>query len=368
MLPELESGGVERGTLEIGAFLAQNRHDSIVISAGGRLVEKLQAEGSRHIRLPVGEKSPLCLALIIKVRRILIQERPDILHLRSRLPAWVGYLAVKTLPHALRPHVVTTFHGFYSINPYSAIMTKGETVIAISKTIAEHMKSHYGVSNDRIRIIPRGVDEAAFHPSLVNLARIDKLKQAWSLANDQEPVIMLPGRITEWKGHDVFIESLAHIKGLSWTAICVGSADGKQALLNRLKRLIEQHGLHHRIRFVGHCSDMPAALLLADLVVSASSTEPEAFGRVAIEAQAMGKPVIATAHGGSKETVLHKKTGWLVPPCDSKGMADAMMEAVNQPNLRRDYGQNGKKWVQQHFTTQKMCKDTMEVYATVLNG
>ncbi len=362
MLPELQSGGVERGTLELGAFLSRQGHRSLVISGGGRMVPQLESEGSRHITLPVGAKSPACLPAALKVRNLLAREQADILHLRSRIPAWVGLLAVKMLPPARRPHVVTTFHGIYSINRYSAVMTRGERVIAISDMVADHIRTHYDVPDGRIRIIYRGVDDALFCPETVQPGRIEALKRKWQLDPRKGPVLLLPGRITEWKGHDVFIRSLGRIRHLPWQAVCVGTAEGKSNHLQTLQDLAQRVAVRDRILFAGHCTDMPTAFMVSDIAVSASSLEPEAFGRVAIEAQAMGIPVVATAHGGSLETVRDGRTGWLVPPGDAAAMAAALADAITQPDKRRRFGENGRRWVKSSFTTRTMCEKTVAVY------
>jgi glycosyltransferase involved in cell wall biosynthesis len=365
MLPDLHSGGVERGTLELADYLVRHGHRSIVISEGGPMVTELEKKGSRHIRLPVGRKNPVTLTAVLPLRRLLLQEKIDILHLRSRVPAWVGYLAYKSLSPSLRPRLVTTFHGFYSINAYSAIMTRGERIIAVSNTVATHIKTCYGVPDQCIQVIHRGFDEQLFAPKTIAVARTEVLKDRWGLAGWSAPLIMLPGRVSQWKGHDVFIRALAAIKALPWTAVCVGSFDGKQAFMRELTALIRNFGLQGRIRFVGHCADMPAAYLLSDIVVSASSTEPEAFGRVAIEAQAMGKPVVATAHGGSMETVLDGETGWLVAPGDAKSLASALTEAIRQPDLRSRYGEAAMAWTRSRFTVEKMCRETLRLYKTL---
>lgn len=368
MLPDLEGGGVERGTLELGDYLSKNGHKSIVISSGGRMVPQLEKQGSVHICWRVGEKSPRCLGYIIPLRRFLMQEKVDILHLRSRLPAWVGYAAWKSLPKAIRPRLITTFHGFYSVNRYSAVMTKGERVIAISKTIAEHIKDKYDVSKDRIILIYRGFDEKVFNPDVVTRNRIERLRKSWDLKDPASPVIMLPGRLTRLKGHDLFLESLSKIKRLPWSAVCVGDTNENPAYADFLQKMILQLNLEKRVKFVGHCDDMPAAFLLSDIVVSASSSKPEAFGRIAVEGQAMGKPVIASAHGGSLETVLNRKSGWLVKPRDAKSLADALCEAVLNKDLRNRLGSYGQRWVRDQFTVRKMCEKTVDLYCKLVKG
>ncbi|MBW1698349.1 MAG: glycosyltransferase family 4 protein [Deltaproteobacteria bacterium] len=366
MLPELNTGGVERGTVEFAAYLAERGHASIVISAGGRLTTVLRRQGSRHISWKVGEKSPVALQYIFRLRKLLMREQVDIVHVRSRLPAWIGYIAWKSLPKTLRPRFVTTFHGFYSVNPYSAVMCKGERVIAISRQVAEHIEAVYGVPRDRIVIIHRGVDENLFNPSAVCNSRVQRIRRQWRLSGPESPVIMLPGRFARWKGQDVFIKSLSLLKTLSWTAVCVGDTQENPSYAKELQRLIAQEQLENRVRLAGFCEDMPAAYAVSDVVVSASSSEPEAFGRIAIEAQAMGKPVIATAHGGSLETVLDGETGWLVKFSDITALAAALKEAIQSASVREKRGKNARRWVVENFTLKRMCDKTLAVYKQLI--
>jgi len=360
MLPELESGGVERGTLEIGKFLADNKHRSIVISAGGRMVKQLEDEGSHHIGWKVGSKSPLTMKYMLPLRKLLKKEKVDVLHLRSRMPAWVGYLVWKSLPKKDRPVLVTTFHGFYSVNSYSAIMTKGMGIIAISKSIEQHIRKAYGIKKD-IELIFRGVDKDKFDPEAVSPERIERFQQMWEISNDK-PVVMLPGRFTRLKGQDVFIQALARMKHRNYQAIMVGDIEDNPGFTSELSEMIKGLQLEDNIFMVGHCEDMPAALMLADVVVSASSNEPEAFGRTTIEAMAMGKPVIATAHGGSLETVTPQKTGWLVEPGAADNLAVALDEALASPDKMRRYGSAGKAAVNSTFTMNNMCEKTIAFY------
>ena len=366
MLPDLEGGGVERGTLELARYLRHQGHRSIVISAGGRMVSQLEKEGSTHITWKVGVKHPAGLKTFFPLRRLLQEEHIDILHVRSRLPAWIGYLVWRSLPEKTRPRLVTTFHGFYSVNCYSAVMTKGERVIAISKSVADHIRQHYKVPDDRVVLIYRGVDENYFSPTAVSGERIQALRERWELADYSGPIIMLPGRISPWKGHDVFFRSLSIIQKVPWKALCVGDDTESSHHGLRLRQMIQELGLAKRIQLVGHCDDMPAALMLADVVVSTSSSEPEAFGRIVVEAQAMGKPVIASAHGGSLETVLDRKTGWLVPPNDELSLADALTQAILDKGLRQKMGCFGQEWVRKTFTISKMCKETVALYKELL--
>jgi glycosyltransferase involved in cell wall biosynthesis len=365
MLPDLESGGVERGTLEMAAYLARGGHHSIVVSGGGRLTPRLEQEGSRHITMPIGKKNLRSIMCLPRLRSLLIRHRVDILHLRSRVPAWVGFITLKTLPMDLRPRIVTTFHGFYSINAYSAIMAKGERVIAVSNTISDHIQTEYNISAAQIRTIYRGFDPDQFSPDKISPQRMKKLEREWKLPTAGGPILMVPARITRLKGHDLLVRSLSKIRHLPWVAICAGDLDHKSSYASELTSLIRSMNMQDRVRLVGHCSDIPAALMLSDVVISAS-TKPESFGRIAIEAQAMGKPVIATAHGGSLETVRDRYSGWLVSPADEAAFTAALSEAVSHPKIRQTYGQNGSRWVRPKFTVENMCRDTVTLYRELL--
>ncbi|MCP3928803.1 MAG: glycosyltransferase family 4 protein [Bacteroidetes bacterium] len=364
MLPELEGGGVERGTLEMGKHLALNGHHSLVISAGGRMVDQLEKEQSRHISWPVGSKSPLSLLYIFALRRLLVKEKVDILHLRSRMPAWVGYIAWRSLPVKKRPVLVTSFHGFYSVNFYSAIMTKGNGIIAVSEGIRQHIHENYRAKGE-VRLIFRGVDELHFDPEKIGVERIGKLRKKWDIIDDV-PVIMLPGRLTRLKGQAIFIDSLALIKNNNFQAILVGDTAENPGYVNELKELISNYNLQEKVRLVGYCDDMPAGFAMADLVLSASSSEPEAFGRTTVEAMAMGKPVIATAHGGSLETVVDGKTGWLIKPSNPLDMAKKINAALTNTERLKNFGAEGQKRVRENFTTQSMCSQTILLYKQLL--
>jgi len=367
MLPGLESGGVERGTLEIGRYLASQGCRSLVISGGGRMTRQLVREGSTHIRWRAGEKTPRCLGSFFPLRRLLTEQKVDILHLRSRMPAWLGYLVWKSLPAERRPRLVTTFHGFYSVNQYSAIMARGERIIAVSKAITDHIKSQYGVADERIALIYRGFDETQFNPETIAPRRIERLKRQWQLDDDSPPVIMLPARFTRLKGHKLFLESLARVKHLPWIALCIGDPNENPAMIANLKKKAESLNLGNqnsqpgRIRFPGHCDDMPAGLMLADIVIS-TSIKPEACSRILLEAQAMGKPVIASSHGGSPETVVDHKTGRLFSPGNAAALAEVLKQPLSDPLLRAKWGCSGREWVRERFTISRLCQQTLAVY------
>lgn len=366
LVPELDGGGVERGTLEMGKHLIENGHRSIVISAGGRLVRQLEEEQSQHIKYHVGSKSPLALKYILPIRQLLLKEKVDVLHLRSRMPAWVGYMAWRSLPKNKRPVLITTFHGFYSVNSYSAIMTKGDGIIAVSEGIKKHIQEYYNIINDTTLIF-RGVDTKLFNPENVKIEEVDSLRKEWGLDPDV-PVVMLPGRITRLKGQDFFIKSLALIKEKPFQAVLVGGISENPGLVVELKQIIEENGLSQKVTFVDFCSNMPAAFSLADVVISASSTEPEAFGRTTVEAMAMAKPVIATAHGGSLETVVPGETGWLVNPSDSSDMASAIEHFLSlDDETVEQYGLAGQKRVREKFTVEEMCDQTVTLYKELIS-
>jgi glycosyltransferase involved in cell wall biosynthesis len=363
ILPELEEGGVEGETVDLATYLAKHGHRSIVISAGGRLVPQLEKAGCIHLCWPyIGEKSYRCLQYITRLKNYLVDEKVDILHLRSRLPAWVGYLSWRLIDPRLRPSLVTTFHGFYSINSYSKIMTRGQRVVAVSETIREHIVKNYNIERKRISLIHGGFDVKEFSPEAVTEQRIEKLREKWLTGLEDRYVILLPGRLTLWKGQEVLIDSLALIKERDFICLLVGDTEENPAYTRKLRDRIAQRGLESRVKLVGHCNDMPAALMLANVVVSASSTQPEAFGKVSIEAMAMGKAVIATAHGGSLETVLPGETGWLVPANDPAAMSEAVITAMADIDNCHRFGHNGREHVLGNFTARMMCEKTIALY------
>ncbi|MBW1987945.1 MAG: glycosyltransferase family 4 protein [Deltaproteobacteria bacterium] len=366
MVPGLDSGGVERGTLEIGAYLASRGHRSIVVSSGGRLVPELVVGGSRHVRMPVEDHGPRALRAFSPLRDLVLTEKPDILHLRSRMPAWVAMAVLGSLPAPTRPRVVTTFHGLYSPHPGSAVMARGERVIAISRFIYRHVRERYRVPPERLVIIPRGYDPEKFDPAAVEHSRVEALQRKWGVDPEAGPVLIMCGRITPIKGWEVFLDALSLIREFPYTAVCVGDKRDNPDYAARLQARVEELGLSGRVVFPGHCPDMPAAFAAADIAVSAS-VHPEAFGRVAVEAQAMGLPVAATAHGGSLETVVHGHTGWLVPPGNAPALAAALARGVARPGERRQLGENARARVGR-FTTENMCEKTLAVYEELVLG
>ena len=304
ILPELEFGGVERGTIELGKYLVDQGHESIVISNGGRLVAQLEAEGIRHITLPVHKKRLSSLKQVKVLRRLFEEERPDILHLRSRLPAWLAYLAWRKMDAKTRPRLVTTVHGFYSVNAYSKIMTRGEQVICVSNSVKDYVQKNYpNVPEDKLTVIHRGVDSAMFP---YGFQPTPEWLEIWHQQYPQlegKYVVTLPGRITRWKGQLDFIKVIAALKtkGLPVHGLIVGEPHPKKLeFLEEVKNAIRAAGVEKNVTLVGHRSDLREVMATSDVVVSCS-TDPEAFGRVTLEALAIGKPVAAYSHGGVAE-------------------------------------------------------------------
>lgn len=323
VLPALESGGVERGTLEVGAELVRRGHRSLVMSEGGRLVERLTAEGSEHHAWPIGRKSLLALRLVPRLRRFLREQQVDILHARSRLPAWIAYLAWRGMDPARRPRFVTTVHGFYSVNRYSAIMTKGETVIAVSNSVRDYILENYpGVSPERIRVIHRGVDPARYPHGY---RPPDEWLRTWYERYPQlvdALVLTLPGRLTRLKGHEDLIEIVGRLRsrGLPAVGLIAGGAQPrKRPYVEELEARVKAAGLEDSILFAGHRSDLREVLVVSDIVLSLSH-QPESFGRTTLEALSMGRPVIGYAHGGVREQLETMYPAGLVPVGDTKAI------------------------------------------------
>lgn len=366
VIPSLVSGGVERGTVEVAGALVAAGWKAYVASEGGPMERELARAGVEHITLPLASKNPLTIrrnakALVEIIRR----NKIDIVHARSRAPAWSAWAAAR----ATDCHFVTTFHNAYGLglpikHYYNSIMARGERVIAISDFVAEHAAQIYGVGADRLRIIPRGVDLSTFDPLQVSAARIADLARQWRLP-DGVAIVMLPGRLTRWKGGLDFVAAIATLGRRDICCVMVGAAQ-RRGFRRELDAAIERQGLGEIFRIVEDCGDMPAAYMLADVVVSAS-TEPEGFGRIIVEAQAMGRPVVATDHGGARETVIPGVTGWLVPARDLAALAQGIAGALSlTPAERARLAQGAIAHVAGHFTRQQMCAKTIAVYEELL--
>ncbi|MGE5504468.1 MAG: glycosyltransferase family 4 protein [Actinomycetota bacterium] len=368
VLPALVTGGVERGTVDMAAALAEAGWKAIVASAGGPMVRELLRAGAEHVTLPLDKRGPFAIrANADRLARLVTDLGVDILHARSRAPAWSGWMAAQKTG----VHFVTTFHGTYNLglfglkNRYNSVMTRGERVIAISDFIAEHAHRIYGLDPARIRVVPRGIDLKKFDPTRVSPERIIQLAQKWRLP-DGYRVIMLPGRLTRWKGQAVLIEALARLGRHDLRCLLVGSDQGRTGYRAELMELIRRHDLVDVVHIVDECNDMPAAYMLTDVVVSAS-TDPEAFGRVVVEGQAMGRPVIATDHGAPRETILPGETGWLTRPGDATALAQALDRFLALSVEQRDViAARAIEHVRANFSKETMCARTMAVYREVL--
>ena len=366
VLPSLVSGGVERGTLEIAEALVAAGFRAFVASAGGPLVAPLEALGARHVILPLATKSPVGIWRNAgALARLAREEGIAILHARSRAPAWSALAAARRVG----ARFVTTYHGTYNEGLpgkrfYNSVMARGDRVIAISRFIAGHVRATHGVGEDRLRIIPRGVDERLFDPARVAPERIAALRVAWGVPEGR-PVVMLPGRVTRWKGQGVLVEAMARLPGDA-LALLVGDAGGKAGFREELAARIAALGLRDRVLLVGHAQDMPAALLIADVVVHAS-TDAEAFGRTVIEAQAMERCVVASDLGGPTETVEDGATGWRVPPGDAAALAVAIDKVLAMPVAdRAAIGARARAAVLAGYTTARMQAATLAVYRELL--
>jgi glycosyltransferase involved in cell wall biosynthesis len=367
ILPRLVSGGVERGTIEIAAALAAAGWGSYVASAGGKMTHELTRHGAIHVTLPLAAKNPLVMHGNVARLAALIKEHDiDIVHARSRAPAWSAWAASRRTGR----HFVTTFHNAYGDATrlrrwYNSVMGRGERVIAISHFVAGHAATTYGIGADRLRVIHRGVDLARFDPQRISAERLIQLARQWRLPDDR-PIIMLPGRLTRWKGQLDLVGAIAALGRRDVLCLLAGSDEGRPAFRRELETTIAARGLGEVFQLVDDCNDMPAALMLADVVVSASN-RPEGFGRVIVEAQAMGRPVVATDHGGARETVLPDETGWLVPPGDPQALAGAIAEALAlSVDERAILAERAIAHARERFGIERMCAETLAVYGEIL--
>jgi glycosyltransferase involved in cell wall biosynthesis len=343
----------------VGKYLVDQGHESIVISNGGRLVTQLEAEGSRHISLPVHKKRLSSLRQVKVLRRLFDAEKPDIIHLRSRVPAWLAWLAWRKMDPQTRPRLVTTVHGMYSVNFYSKIMTRGEAVICVSNSVKNYVLKNYpDVPEDKLTVIHRGVDPAMFPYGFQPSAEwLEKWRQQYPQL-DSKYVISLPGRITRWKGQLDFINVIATLKakGLPAHGLLVGEPHPKKLeFLAEVKNAIEAAGLKKDITLVGHRSDLREVMAISDVVVSCS-TDPEAFGRVTLEALALGKPVAAYAHGGVAEQLDELLPDGKIAVGNTQEMAKLLMEWHKNP---------GTPIVSHPFSSSRMLKKVSGVYTTI---
>lgn len=359
VLPALDAGGVERGTLEVGKYLIENGHRSLVMSAGGRMAEQLQQEGSEHHAWPIGKKSLLTLRYVHRLRRFFTEHKIDVVHVRSRLPGWIVYLAWRGMNPATRPKFVTTVHGSYTVNKYSAVMVKGERVIAISDFIQDYILKHYpNVSSGKIRLIHRGVSPEQFPYGYQPSAEWLNAWHQQHPALSGKQVLTLPARLTRWKGQEDFIELIKRLRdhGLNIHGLLVGEAHPKRQDFKReLLQKAQAAGLAEHLTFAGHRSDLRDIMAVSTLVFSLSQ-EPEAFGRTTVEALSLGVPVIGYDHGGVGEQLAAILPGGLITIGDIQALENRTLSWLEKPPAVPK---------EQPFTLQNMLQKTLAVYQEV---
>jgi glycosyltransferase involved in cell wall biosynthesis len=366
VLPALRSGGVERGTIDIARAITQAGAKSLVASAGGPMAHQLHHAGAQHFTVPLYTRNPVNIwRNSFELAKLIREHHVDIIHARSRAPAWSAWLAAKKTGI----HFITTFHGTYGLQNklkwrYNRIMTRGERVIAISQFIAEHIQKNYNVEADRLRVIHRGVDLRLFNPYGHSQQRMIELAKEWRLPDDM-PIILFPGRITRWKGQDIFLQALAKLPHRRFFAVIIGDDKKHESYHRELEQLIVSSGLEGHVRIARHTRSIAEAYMLAKIVV-ATSVEPEAFGRVVLEAQAMGKPVIASNEGGPKETVIPGTTGWLVAPHNVDELSNAINHALGVDSATLEWMGGQALANARNFSLEKMCTQTIAVYRELL--
>lgn len=367
VIPALNVGGVESVTLDTARAVAAAGGRSLVASGGGRLEVALASAGAELIRLPINARNPLRLLRNIgRLESVIRHEKVDLVHVRSRAPAFSAIAAAR---RAGVP-VVTTYHGIYGANSrfkrwYNGVMTRGDRTIANSTFTRNHIVAEHGVSAETIVVVPEGVDTSRFNPAAMSHGRTAALRAAWGLLGDDRRIVLLPARLTAWKGHAVAIAALARL-GRHDILLVLTGGNFDARYRSQLERQIRALGLDDLIRFVGDTGDMPAAFALADLVL-APSTKPESFGRSVVEAGAMQRVVIASTLGGPSETVVDGETGWLVDPGDVGGWATAVDHALNvRPESLVAMGLAARARVQRLYSLQAMTAATFAVYRQLL--
>ena len=369
ILPKLNSGGVERGTIEIATAITKAGFKSYVISAGGKMVAQLAATKTEHILLDVASKNPFKIWLnAFKIRKIIQNKKIDLVHARSRVPAISAYLACKNTSAKF----ITTFHGVYSgksalKKKYNSIMLKGEKIITVSNFIKNHIQTNYNFTDmNRVKTIYRGVDLNEFNLKKVSKTKIATYIKTYQLPLDKK-IILLPARLTEWKGQLFFLEALTKVTNKNYHALIVGNIDVHSNYKNKLDNFVKENQLEQQVSFLPAVSDLVNLYHLADIVISAS-LRPEAFGRTIIEAGAMGKIVIATNHGGAQETIINGKTGFLLAELTNSELAQKIDYILNlNTTQKNNIATNAKTYVRKNFSVAKMQKETINLYKKILN-
>ena len=375
VIPKLGYGGTESGCYDLAHYLTENNCSSYIVTSGGELLKYVDKKKVKVIRLPVHSKNPILMFFnsIILIFIILICNI-SIVHARSRAPAWSCLLATKIT----RRKFVTTFHGTYNFKNslkkyYNSIMLKSDLIIAGSNFIFSHINENYSEYlnfNKKFLVIFRGINTEYFNPSKIHQADQKKLISKWNI-NKEKPLILLPGRLTSWKGQEMFIEAIRLVKDKmpekSFCAVILGSDQGRKVYKKKLLRLVEQYRLNDYIKFIDKCELMPLAYQISDIVVS-TSIEPETFGRVSVEAQSMEKPIIASNIGGSKETIIDDKTGFLFEAQKPEELSKKIIHVLNlDESTLKFIGIEGRKNVIKKFNIEKMCFSTYSEYKKIIN-
>ena len=370
VIPELETGGAERTTIEIAEALVKAGHGALVASQGGAMEADLAAVGGELIRLPMATKNLLTAwSNAGALKRIVAERNIDIIHARSRAPAWSAFKAARESG----AHFVTTYHGTYNAKSglkrfYNSVMARGEAVIANSEFIRDHIVAEHGLDPAAITVIPRGVDIDRFEMTASVRQRGHDLASEWAVPESRF-IAVLPARLTRWKGQLVAIEAMGRMKadGLKLPVlVLVGGDQGRKGFREEIELAIGRHELEHHVWITGHCADMPAVFALADVALN-PSTDPEAFGRTAAEASAAGLPVIVADHGGAREVVEQGVTGWRVPPGDAGALAKTLQEAMLLDRAaRQSMGAAGRQRIVNRFTVHSLQESTLRVYRELL--
>ena len=375
VIPKLGYGGAETGCYDIAHYLPENNCGSFIVTSGGELLKFVDKKKVKVIRLPVHSKNPLLIIFnFIVLIGIILFNNISIVHARSRAPAWSCLLATKITGRKF----VTTFHGTYNFKNnlkkfYNSIMVRSDLIIAGSNFIFSHIKKNYSNYLDnkkRLMVIFRGINVDFFDPTTKIESDEKKLLKIWNIEKDKK-IILLPGRLTSWKGQEIFIEAVnlvnIELGYEAFYAVVLGSDQGRDLFKKKLIRLSEQYRMTNQIRFIDHCKDMALAYQVSDIIVSASK-EPEAFGRVAVEAQAMQKPIIASNIGGSNETIIDEKTGFLFESGSAKSLSKKILKSLSLDETSlKSIGIEGRKNIIQKFNVEKMCFSTYSEYKRILN-
>jgi glycosyltransferase involved in cell wall biosynthesis len=375
VIPKLGYGGAETGCYDVAHYLPENNCDSFIVTSGGELLKFIDKKKVKVIRLPVHSKNPLLIIInFIALVGIILFKNISIVHARSRASAWSCLLATKVTGRRF----VTTFHGTYNFKNsfkkfYNSVMVRSHLIIAGSNFIFSHIKENYSKhlsDKKKLMVIFRGINVDYFDPSTKIESEEKKLLKKWEIEKDKK-IILLPGRLTGWKGQEVFIEAVnlvnIELGYEAFYAVILGSDQGRELYKKKLIRLTEQYRLINQVKFIDHCKDMALAYKVSDIVVSAS-IEPEAFGRVAVEAQSMEKPIIASNIGGSNETVVDEKTGFLFETNNPKSLSQKILKTLSMDEVSlKSIGKEGRKNIIQKFNVEKMCFSTYSEYKRILN-